>query len=37
MKTYESIEDLKYPQDYEDGGDIILDDLNEKKMNDPRV
>ena len=36
MKTYESIE-LKYPQDYEDGCIIILDDRNEKEMNDPRL
>ena len=28
---------MKYPQDYEDGGIIILDDLNEKELNDPRV
>ena len=28
---------MKYPQQYEDGGIIILDDLNEKEMNDPRV
>ena len=30
-ETYESIEELKFPQDYEDGGTIILDDLNEKE------
>ena len=35
--TYESIEELKYPQEHEDGGIIILNDLNEKEMNDPRV
>ena len=34
--TYESIEELKFPQEYEDGGIIILDDLNENEMNDPR-
>ena len=33
---------MKFPQEYEDGGFIILDDLNEEekremKMNDPRV
>ena len=28
---------MKYPQEYDDGGIIILDDLNEKEMNDPRV
>ena len=35
--TYESIEELKYPQVYDDGGIIILDELNEKETNDPRV
>ena len=37
IETYESIEELKFPQEYEYGGIIILDDLNEKEMNDPRV
>ena len=37
METYESIEELKFPQEYEDGGIIILDDLNEKEINDTRV
>ena len=37
LETYESIEELKFPQEYEDGGIIILDDLNEKEMNDARV
>ena len=37
LETYDTIEELKYPQEYEDGGNIILDDLNEKEMNDPRV
>ena len=36
-EKYESIEESKFPQEYEDGGKIILDDLDEKKMNDPRV
>ena len=36
-ETYESIEELKFPQEYENGGMIILDDLNEKEMTDPRV
>ena len=36
-ETYESIEELKFNQEYEDGGIIVLDDLNEKAMNDPRV
>ena len=37
IETYESIEELKLPQEYEDGGIIILDGLNEEEMNDPRV
>ena len=37
MERYESEEELKFPQEYENGGFIILDDLKEKKMNDPRV
>ena len=37
IETYEPIEKLKFPQDYEDEGNINLDDLNEKEMNDPRV
>ena len=28
---------MKLPQEYEDGGKIILDDLNEREMNDPHV
>ena len=31
IETNESIEELNYPQDYDDGGIIILDDINEKK------
>ena len=37
IETYESIQQLKFPQEFDDGGIIILDDLNEKEMNDPRV
>ena len=37
IETYESIEELKFPQEYEDGSIVILNDLNEKEMNDPRV
>ena len=36
IETYKSIEELKLPQEY-DGGIIVLDDLNEKKMRDPCV
>ena len=28
---------MKFPLEHDDGGNIILDDLNEKEMNDPRV
>ena len=37
IETYEKVKELKFPQEYDDGGIIILDDLNEKEMNDPRV
>ena len=37
IETYEAIEQVKFPQKYNDGGIIILDDLNEKQMNDSRV
>ena len=37
IETYESIEELKYPQEYEDGGNIILEVLNEQERIDPRV
>ena len=36
-ETYESIEASKTPEKYDDGGNILTDDLNEKEMNDPRV
>ena len=37
IEIYELIENLKYPQEYKDGGIITLDDLIEKEMNDLRV
>ena len=37
IETYESIEDLKIPQEYENNSIIILDYLNLKEMDDPRV
>ena len=37
IETYESIKELKFSQEYNDGGVIILDDINEKEMKDPRV
>ena len=36
IETFDNIEDLKYPQEYENNSIIILDDLNEKEMDDPR-
>ena len=37
IETFVNIEDLKYPQGYENNSIIILDDLNQKEMDDPRV
>ena len=37
IETYESIEDLKFPQEHKNNSIIILDDLNQKEMDDPRV
>ena len=37
VQTYESIEELKFPQGYENNSIIILDDSNQKEMDDPRV
>ena len=37
IETYKSIEELNFPQEYDDGGIIILEDLNEKEKNDPTV
>ena len=37
IETTESIEELKFPQEHEDGGIIILDDLDEREKNDPWV
>ena len=36
IEAYESIEDSKFPQEYENNSIIILDDLNQKEMEDPR-
>ena len=37
IKTFDNIEELKFPQDYENNSIIILDDLNQKEMDDARV
>ena len=37
IETYESIEELKLPQEDEKNSIIILDDLNQKEMDDPRI
>ena len=37
IEIYESIEELKIPQEYENNSIIMLDDLNQKEMDDPRV
>ena len=37
IETYESIEELKFPQDYENNSIIILDDLNGKEINNDKI
>ena len=37
IETFDNIEDLKYPQGYEHNSIFILDDLNQKGMEDPRI
>ena len=37
IETFDNIEELRYPQQDENNSIIILDDLNEKEMDDPRV
>ena len=37
IETYESIEDLKFPLEYENNSIIILDDLNEKEINNEKI
>ena len=37
IETFDNIEELKFTQEYESNSIIILDDINQKKMDDPRV
>ena len=37
IETFEKIEELKFPQGYENNSIINLDDLNQKEVDDPRV
>ena len=37
IETYESINEFEFPQEYEDGVVITLDDSNGKETNDPRI
>ena len=37
IETYDKIEDLKFPQEYENNSIIILDDLNEKENNNDKI
>ena len=37
IETYDNIEDLKFPQEYENNSIIILDDLNEKEINKDKI
>ena len=37
IETYDNIEELRYPQEYENNSIIILDDLNEKEINNDKI
>ena len=37
IETFDNIEDLKFPQEYENNSIIILDDLNEKEINNDKI
>ena len=37
IETFDNIEELRFPQDYENNSINILDDLNEKKINNDRI
>ena len=37
LEVFDNIQELKFPQEYENNNIIILDDLNQKEMDDPRV
>ena len=37
IETFDNIEELKYPQEYEYNSIIILDDLNEKQINNDKI
>ena len=37
IETFDNIDELNFPQEYENISIIILDDLNQKEMDDPRV
>ena len=37
IETFDNVEELKFPQEYENNSITILDDLNQKEMDDPRV
>ena len=37
IETFHNIEDFKFPQEHENNSNIILEDLNQEEMDDPRV
>ena len=37
IETFDDIEELKFPQEYENNSIIILDDLNEKEINNEKI
>ena len=37
IETFDNIEELRFPQEYENSSIIILDDLNEKEINNDKI
>ena len=37
IETFDNIEELRFPQEYENNSIIILDDLNEKEINNDKI
>ena len=37
VETFDKIEGINYPQEYENNINIILDNLNEKKINNDKI
>ena len=37
IETFDSIEEIRFPQDYENNSIILLDDLNDKEINNDKI